>query len=154
MNIDIKEVDDNIFYNITHEIYTKVIDIQDKETIKAIKEYCEENNIIPNLIDKDKLNLILRLGIQSLNERSEVKQVMEKLADVIEEQERHIKEANYEIERLNNIINEIEKILDKNIELNYYKNNVRQYNKTLTQGAIMFRDYIKEKLQELKGDEK
>ena len=69
MNIDIKEVDDNIIYSTTQKMFTKVLDMQEKETIKAIEEYCEENNIIPNLIDKDKLDLVLRLGIQALNER-------------------------------------------------------------------------------------
>lgn len=69
MNIDIKEVDDNIIYNTTQKMFTKVLDMQEKETIKSIEEYCEENNIIPNLIDKDKLDLVLRLGIQALNER-------------------------------------------------------------------------------------
>lgn len=61
-------------------------------------------------------------------------------------------DLNKELQQKENIINELEKVLDRNIELNYYKNNVRQYNKTLTEGAIMYRDYIKEKLQELKGD--
>lgn len=69
MNIDIKEVVDNIIYSTTQKMFTKVLDIQEKETIKAIEEYCEKNNIIPNLIDKDKLDLVLRLGIQALNER-------------------------------------------------------------------------------------
>ena len=69
MNIDIKEVDDNIIYSTTQKMLTKVLDMQEKESIKAIEKYCEENNIIPNLIDKDKLDLVLRLGIQALNER-------------------------------------------------------------------------------------
>lgn len=69
MNIDIKEVSDNIIYSTTQKMFTKVLDTQEKETIKAIEEYCEENNIIPNLIDKDKLDLVLQLGIQALNER-------------------------------------------------------------------------------------
>lgn len=69
MNIDIKKVDDNIIYSTTQKMITQVLDMQDKETIKAIEKYCEENNIIPNLIDKDKLDLVLRLGIQALNER-------------------------------------------------------------------------------------
>ena len=69
MNIDIKEQEDSIIYGITQKMFTKVLDIQDKETIRVIEEYCAENNIIPNLIDKDKLDLVLRLGIQALNER-------------------------------------------------------------------------------------
>ena len=57
-----------------------------------------------------------------------------------------------EIERLNNIINELEKILNENVELTYVHYGRRQYNKTLTEGGLLFRDYIKSKLQELKGD--
>lgn len=59
-----------------------------------------------------------------------------------------------EIERLNNIINELEKVLNKNVELTYVHNGKRQYNKTLTEGGLLFRDYIKSKLQELKGSVK
>jgi hypothetical protein len=50
-------------------MFTKILDMQEKETIKAIEEYCEENNIIPNLIDKEKLDLVLKLGINELNKR-------------------------------------------------------------------------------------
>ena len=59
-----------------------------------------------------------------------------------------------EINRLNNIINELEKVLNENVELTYVHNGKRQYNKTLTEGGLLFRDYIKSKLQELKGEDK
>ena len=59
-----------------------------------------------------------------------------------------------EIERLNNIINELEKVLNENVELTYVHYGRRQYNKTLTEGGLLFRDYIKSKLQELKGSDK
>lgn len=59
-----------------------------------------------------------------------------------------------EIERLSNIINELEKVLDENVELTYVHYGRRQYNKTLTEGGLLFRDYIKSKLQELKGSDK
>ena len=55
-----------------------------------------------------------------------------------------------ENKRLNNIIEKLGKRLDEDIELNYYKNGVRQYNKTLTEGGKLYRDYIKEYLEELK----
>lgn len=63
--------DDDLTYPITYtqKIITQVIDTQDKETLKAIEKYCEENGIIPNLIDKDKLDLVLKLGINELNKR-------------------------------------------------------------------------------------
>lgn len=53
----------------TQKMFTQVINKQDKETLKAIEKYCEENDIIPNLIDKDKLDLVLKLGINELNKR-------------------------------------------------------------------------------------
>lgn len=63
--------DDELTLPITYtqKMITRVIDKQDKETLKAIEKYSEENDIIPNLIDKDKLNLVLRLGINELNKR-------------------------------------------------------------------------------------
>ena len=68
MNIDIKE-HDNFIYETVTKMMTQIVDIQDKETMRVIEEYCAKNNIIPNLIDKNKLDLVLRLGIQALNER-------------------------------------------------------------------------------------
>ena len=56
-----------------------------------------------------------------------------------------------EIERLNTIIYELEKVLNENVELTYDHNGKRQINKTLTEGGLLFRDYIKSKLKELKG---
>lgn len=68
MIIDVKK-EYSIVYSTTQKMMTKTINTQDKETIRVIEEYCAENNIIPNLIDKNKLDLVLRLGIQALNER-------------------------------------------------------------------------------------
>ena len=87
-----------------------------------------------------------------MDEQEINKQVDEyiKLYDI----ENQLKEKDKEIERLNNIINELEKLLDENIELNYVHNGKRQFNKTLTAGGLLFRDYIKEKLQELKENKK
>ena len=70
MKIDIQEQDDSIVYKTTQKMFTKVVDTQQKETLKAILKYCKENNIIPNLIDKEKLDLVLRLGINELNRRN------------------------------------------------------------------------------------
>ena len=69
MNIDIKEQEDSVIYSTTQKMFTKVLDMQDKEVLRAIEEYCEYNNIIPNLIDKEKLDLVLKLGINELNKR-------------------------------------------------------------------------------------
>ena len=41
----------------------------DEITFKAIQRYCEENNIIPNIISEDKLKLVLQLGIAEYNRK-------------------------------------------------------------------------------------
>lgn len=66
MNIDIKETEDSVIYSTTQKMFTKILDKQEKESLKVIEQYCEENNIIPNLIDKCQLDLVLRLGIAEL----------------------------------------------------------------------------------------
>lgn len=71
MNIDIEETQSELIYKTTQKMLTQIIDTQDKETLKAIERYCEENDIIPNLIDKDKLDLVLKLGIKTLNKVGE-----------------------------------------------------------------------------------
>ena len=73
MKFDIKEDNENFIYTYTHKLMTQVVDMENKETIKAIERYCEENNYIPNLIDKDKLELILKLGINEYQKRLENK---------------------------------------------------------------------------------
>ena len=42
---------------------------KDEETLKVIERYCEENNVIPNIIEKEKLDLVLKLGITEYNRR-------------------------------------------------------------------------------------
>ena len=64
-----KEDHNEFIYKTTQKMITQIVNTQDQETIKAIKRYCEENNIIPNLIDEDKLKLVLKLGIDELNKR-------------------------------------------------------------------------------------
>lgn len=60
---------EDIFITSTQKMITQIVSIQDKETLKAIERYCEENNIIPNIIEKEKLDLVLKLGIQELKLR-------------------------------------------------------------------------------------
>lgn len=71
MNLDKIYVDsyDNSVFQYTEKFITHIIDMENKESLKAILQYCEENNIIPNLIDKNRLDLVLRLGINELNKR-------------------------------------------------------------------------------------
>ncbi len=59
--------EENFIFSYTEKIITKIVSNQDKETLKAIERYCEENNIIPNIIEKEKLDLILKLGINEYN---------------------------------------------------------------------------------------
>ena len=68
-NIELIERDDNFIYRTTQEIITRILSKQDEATLKAIERYCEENNIIPNIIEKEKLDLVLKLGIQELQLR-------------------------------------------------------------------------------------
>lgn len=56
-------------YSATQKIITKIVSKQDEITLKVIERYCEENNIIPNIIEKEKLDLVLKLGIQELKLR-------------------------------------------------------------------------------------
>ena len=70
MNYEIIKGDNsNYIFSTTHKIITEIVSKEDKETIKAIERYCEENNIIPNIIEKERLDLVLRLGIAELNKR-------------------------------------------------------------------------------------
>lgn len=53
----------NFIATYTEKMITKIISSQDEATLKAIERYCEENNVIPNIIEKEKLDLVLKLGI-------------------------------------------------------------------------------------------
>ena len=55
--------EENCIATYTEKMITKIISSQDEATLKAIERYCEENNVIPNIIEKEKLDLVLKLGI-------------------------------------------------------------------------------------------
>ena len=61
--------EENCIANYTEKMITKIVSNKDKETLKAIERYCEENNVIPNIIEKEKLDLVLKLGIDEYNRR-------------------------------------------------------------------------------------
>lgn len=61
--------EENCIFSYTEKMITKIISKHDKETLKAIERYCEENNVIPNIIEKEKLDLVLKLGIDEYNRR-------------------------------------------------------------------------------------
>ena len=67
--IDVDEIPDNFIYQCNQKVITQIIKDQDEATFKAIQRYCEENDIIPNIISEDKLKLVLQLGIAELNKR-------------------------------------------------------------------------------------
>lgn len=71
MNLDKIYVDsyDNTVFEYTEKFITHIIDMENREALKTILQYCEENNIIPNLIDKNRLDLVLKLGINELNKK-------------------------------------------------------------------------------------
>ena len=76
MDFEINKNDDGDFiYNATYKIHTQIVNKQDEATLKTIYRYCEENNVFPNIIDEDKLKLILKLGIQEYNKRNLESQV-------------------------------------------------------------------------------
>ena len=68
--IDVDEIPDNFIYQCNQKVITQIIKDQDEATFKAIQRYCEENDIIPNIISEDKLKLVLQLGIAELNKRN------------------------------------------------------------------------------------
>lgn len=60
---------ENCVATYTEKMITEIVSKHDKETFKAIERYCEENNVIPNIIEKEKLDLVLKLGIAEYNKR-------------------------------------------------------------------------------------
>ena len=70
MNYEInKDENNNFIFSTTRKIVTEIVSKENAATMKAIERYCEENNIIPNIIEKEQLDLVLKLGIQALKER-------------------------------------------------------------------------------------
>lgn len=59
----------NCIATYTEKMITKIVSSKDEAALKAIERYCEENNVIPNIIEKEKLDLVLKLGIDEYNRR-------------------------------------------------------------------------------------
>ena len=80
---------------------------------------------------------------------------LEELHDfVIEQDMKHQEEKDKEIERLNNIINELEKYINETKLEEFEKVYGRRYGKTFTQAEVIICNMILNKLQELKGSDK
>ena len=69
MNIEVDEIGNEYVFGASQKICMAIARIVDEETIKMIRKYCEKKGIIPQIIAEDKLELVLRLGIQALAER-------------------------------------------------------------------------------------
>lgn len=61
--------EENCIVSYTEKMITEIVSKHDKATLEAIERYCKENNIVPNIIEKEKLDLVLRLGIAEYNKR-------------------------------------------------------------------------------------
>ena len=61
--------EENYIVSYVGKMITEIVSENDKETLKAIERYCEENNIIPNIIEKETLDLVLKLGIAEYNKK-------------------------------------------------------------------------------------
>lgn len=61
--------EENCIFSYTEKMITEIISKHDKETLKVIERYCEKNNIIPNIVEKEKLDLVLKLGIAEYNKK-------------------------------------------------------------------------------------
>lgn len=61
--------EENYIVSYVAKMITEIVSENDKETLKAIERYCEENNIISNIIEKEKLDLVLKLGIAEYNKK-------------------------------------------------------------------------------------
>ena len=123
---------DNFIYETVTKMMARIVDTQDRETMRAIAEYCEENNIIPNLIDKNKLDLVLRLGIQALNLRElkgDSKQLYMK--DFNGEQ---IFSLEYDKETLRDMV------LDKQKEINDLRNIIKEVREYIEKHIAMFKN--------------
>ena len=60
---------DDFIYETTQKVITEIVNEQEKATLKAIYRYCEENNVFPNIIDEDKLKIVLKLGVEEAIKR-------------------------------------------------------------------------------------
>lgn len=69
--------EENCIASYTEKMITEIISKHDKETLEKIERYCMENNIIPNIIEKEKLDLVLKLGINEYNRRLSEKKMKE-----------------------------------------------------------------------------
>lgn len=63
------EKTNDFIYETTQKMITKIVSNQEEATLKAIERYCEENNVFPNIIDEEKLKIVLKLGIEEAIKR-------------------------------------------------------------------------------------
>ena len=68
----------------TRKMISKVVSDNDKETIKEIARYCEENNIYLNLIREERLKEVIELGLKSEVLQRELYKANDKLKKIEE----------------------------------------------------------------------
>lgn len=61
--------ENDFVYQYSQKMITQIVNKQNEETLKAIQRYCKENNVYSNIIDEDKLKIILQLGIAEYEKR-------------------------------------------------------------------------------------
>lgn len=75
MEFKIDKLDENTsndFYEITQTFMVEVMSKQNELVYKKILEYCREHNIVPLIIEEEKLRTVLELGIQEYNRRKRI----------------------------------------------------------------------------------
>lgn len=76
------EENENFAYTYTQKIISQVVSDVDKETIKAITRYCEENNVYPNLISEERIKEIIEIGLKSEQLQQELSIANDKLKKI------------------------------------------------------------------------
>lgn len=61
--------ENDFVYQYSQKMITQIVNKQNEETLKAIQRYCKENNVYSNIIDEDKLKIVLQLGIAEYEKR-------------------------------------------------------------------------------------
>lgn len=87
-----KEEKEDYVYTYTQKIISQVVSDNDDETIKAIKRYCEENNVFPNLISEERLKEILELGISKKTKIDDLQSQLDMANKKLDKIEKYIKE--------------------------------------------------------------
>lgn len=98
---------ENNSYTYTQKIISQVVSNNDKETIKAITRYCEENNVYPNLISEEKLKEVIELGLKNERLQQENKELQQRFNSLLEAhkiQEELLDSKEYKLKKIEEYI--------------------------------------------------